>query len=233
MLKREMLEQPDGAVWESFEIKGGKIVLTSKGRELFRERPETWKELRSYKKRAMGAPALQSFPVVREHFASGGNSDVYTLSEGLAVKEAHLTGSLFFTVERMDRLLNVVESNVPRWIDIPDHYGLLFASHLRKQYLLMQKIDSGVTVQNVLTPGEMSDEQAAALEAEFGDIGQAEVDEVGERYEEAHDILTASLEDRGYNPAEYLTDWHEGNVLVERLETPVAGSPLKMWVIDQ
>jgi hypothetical protein len=97
----------------------------------------------------------------------------------------------------------------------------------------MQKIDSGVTVQNVLSPGEMSDVQAAALEAEFGDLSQAQIDEVGERYEEAQDILTTSLEGGGHNPAEYLTDWHEGNVLVERLETPVAGSPLKMWVIDQ
>ena len=234
LIKKEVLTQPDGAHWEMFDVSGGKAVLTSKGKELFRERPQTWRDLRSYRKKAAGKKPPGKDPNIRRHFASGGNSDVYTAGEGLVMKEAKPAGgSLFFTVDRMDRLLNVIESQVPRWIDIPSHYGLLFSNNLERQYLLMQRIDSGVTVEHILNPGALTEDQATNLEVAFPGLSQGEQDDVRERFEDAGRILTSALDEAGYEPSSYLTDWHEGNVLVERLETPVADSPHKMWVIDQ
>lgn len=225
------MERPDGAEWHIYHTDDGIVALTSKGRESLDL--DTWRNLREYRKKVMGQTALDGDPQVRRYFVSGGNSDVYHLNDRLVVKEAKPTGSVFYSMERMDTIYDIISTSMPRWIDMPAHYGFLQSRHLNHQYLLMERVDSGLTVQDVIDPEIPNNRQRDAITREFGMVTPEDQIEVKRRFEVAKEILTTAVEAAGYQPDDLLTDLHEGNMLVERLRTPVAGSNFKMWVIDQ
>jgi hypothetical protein len=149
------------------------------------------------------------------------------------MKEALNTQSLWFALERMDRLCGAIEQGVPRWLDIPAHYGLLTSPDLTHQYMMIQQIDTGVTVENVLKGNGSTPAQREMVERHFGDMTDEQRHLVQTRFDQAGPILTNALVGSGLEPEQYMPDWHEGNVLVEPLRVPVAGTPFKFWVIDQ
>lgn len=224
-------ERPDGALWQVYDLpSGGQVILTSQGRELFSRHPDALKLMHEYRKSVIGRCAGAS--AIRQHLKSGGNSDVYSVGPDLAVKEGLNTQSLMFALNRMDGLFSVIEKSVPRWIDIPAHYGLLYSRELDRQYMLMQKVDNGVTVEDVLSLDEDPDTRQE-VEAVLGPMDIDRQEEVRRRFALTGIVLNAALASNDLDPSDYLPDFHPGNVLVTGVRTPIAGSNFKLWVIDQ
>jgi hypothetical protein len=233
MMSRETVTQPDGAVWEYYDLEQGHLVITGRGRELARNNPGVFSDIQQYRQAVMRRGDARFKPNTREHFASGGNSDVYSMGGPLAVKEATNSQSLLFALERMDRLHNVMEKGVPRWIDMPAHYGMLIGKHLSRQYMLMEKIDTGVTVEHVLSNGGTTEIQRQKVRERFSNLTDDQRTTISAGFDRAGDILHSALEAESLDPKQYMPDWHEGNVLLEPLPVPVGDSHFKYWVIDQ
>ncbi len=233
MINRETEVRPDGAIWRRYLIDKGEVVLTSRGRELFHNNPELWRDIHAYRNKLLGKVALGESST-REFFAKGTNARLYKLNDTLLVKEAALNGmNMPLALKRMDTIQSVIENGAPRWIDMPVHYGLLATQKLDRQYVLMDRVDAGITVEHIAAPEELSEVERRGLHSEFGAVSLDDQAEVADRYEQLKQILDQSLADADLVPSDYLTDWHMGNVVVERLQTPIAGSNFKMWVIDQ
>ncbi len=234
MLKHiETISRPDGASWERYEASDCKILMTSRGQELLDEQPEVDALISTYLNEAIGRTALVG-SVIREFFAEGSNSRIYSVNRELVMKETR-AHSMQDMLERLDLISFSIESgSVPRWIDVATHYALIEPQHSDMQYVLMQKVDSGVNVGHILHPDDSSELERKGVIAEFGGpIAPETQDEIRERYHLARKIIDQAVAEQGHAPSELITDWHEGNVLVERLRTPVAGSKHKLWVIDQ
>ena len=235
MISRETVPQKDGSLWQYYYIGNGVVVLTSMGRELIHDDPSILTDIHRYRQKRLGHTAALGSETVRSHFRSGGNSDVYELREGsgLVVKETSTAQAMYFALLRMDRLKTIIESDVPRWIDIPAHYGLISSPSSTTDYMLMEKIDAGITVGDVV---DSSCEQVRANQgtlATFGPIDEEVKQEVSDRFTRAKILLDEAILSHDLLPVDYLPDWDASNVLVERLETPMAGSNYMLWVIDQ
>lgn len=232
MVIRGNERRPDGAMWRRFAIDDGEVVLTSRGRELFANNPEIREELHEYRRLAiMGKVGTDG--AMRSFFAEGTNARVYTLNDNLLVKEASRNGmNMSKALRRMDTIKAIIELGMPNWISMPVHYGLIRSRRLEHQYMLMDRVDAGITVEHIIDP-EISLVERRGVEAEMGPITAADRAEVAMRYAEVEQILTQGLADAGHIPGDYLTDWQPRNVVVERLATPVAGSNFRLSVIDQ
>lgn len=240
MVQREHFIKPDGATWTSYPLEGGELLLTAQGNQLLHDSPEVIRLFRAYRKAVTNrTPGRARIPEVdgmpaRQHFTSGGNSDLYTFGSRLVVKEGTGAMSLYSALERMDELHNVLEKgSVPRWIDMPTHYGLLVARSLDRQYLLMEKVDAGITVEHVVKGGGTTAAQREELATKFGDMGSRRRWEVAGQFSLMREHLNEAISRQGLNPDQYLPDWHEGNVLVEPLKVPIGDSHYKFWIIDQ
>jgi len=231
MLTVESLHRDGLSSWTLYTTPNAHAVITARGRELIEERPDVLATLRNYRRIAMGSHVGQLG--VRDHLASGGNSDVYRAGPRLAMKEGSTGQSLWFALNRMDSLCDVIEESMPRWLDIPHHYGLLISPLLDRQYMLMQQIDAGVTVEHVLSGQAPTDAQNEILRTSFGDLTDEDRDQIRGLFDHAGRLMTEALVDRGMDPGQYMPDWHEGNMLIERQRVPIAGSQYKLWVIDQ
>jgi hypothetical protein len=233
-VERQTHLRPDGAKWTEYLLPSrGVVVLTSSGRELLHDHPHLWKEVRNYRKAVTGRKMGELG--VREHLASGGNSDVYFLGSGkpqIAVKEAQNTQSAYSALLRMDTIQGVVEKELPRWFNLPPHYGLLDAASLDRQYLFMEAVDAGITLEDIqqAQPGSPRLER---VRQSMGKLTDNEKMEIRGRFDYAHEMLLDALWANDLDPEAYLTDWHEGNVLVERLATPIAESHFLLSLIDQ
>jgi len=227
--------QADGAVWHVLPYRDGQLVLTGKGQELLEDRPEVIEHFSAYERRMLGGIALEGVTDIetRSFVASGARSSVYDMAPGVVVKEAIKEGSPVGVLQRMDRLFNIIETDVPRWIDMPHQYGVVVARSLSKDLIFQQKIDSGITVEWVLRPELCADYQREAVEREFGEVPESERELIGQAFDASRRVLSQAIEKNGENPRSYLTDFHEGNMLIERLRTPVASHRHKMWIIDQ
>lgn len=225
-------QRPDGAMWRRFSIEGGEVVLTSRGRELFADNPGLREELHEYRRAAvLGHTSTEG--TMRRFFAEGTNARIYTLNDDLLVKEAVKNGmNMSLALRRMDAIQAVMELGVPQWIRMPVHYGLIRSDNMEHQYMLMDRVDAGITVEHITDP-EISWVQRMGVEAEMGPITAEDRTEVAWRYAEAEQILTQALADAGHVPRDYLTDWQPLNVVVERLTTPVAESNFMFSIIDQ
>lgn len=230
----EVLMQHDGAEWHRYKVDDGlDLTLTSRGRELFDNRAEVKDNLQAYVRKALGGTALVGSDI-RLYFARGSNSRVYTMGQDLLVKET-AGHSMESALVRMDRIYTAIETHVPRWIDMPVHYGVLSGNKLHDDYMLMHRVDAGVNVGHIIDPNsdEFTELERIGVEKEFGKVTKGERQEIEHRFNLAEQILHQAIADEGLIPNDYLTDWHPGNVLVERLNTPIASSPYRLWVIDQ
>jgi hypothetical protein len=236
-LKMRTYEKFDGSVWRQYESQDAVIILTGMGRELM-PRSGLAKVLGRY---VCDLSAGREEPCnTRRYLASGGNARVFSVDDlPLVVKETTEGGDqLLPALERMDGLFHAIENHCPRWIDIPKHYGLLIpkADPLR-QYLLMEKIDDGVSVGDIYRYGHTPREPhlEAAIQEHFGIVTPELNNEVMGRYKQIRRELHSALLAERLNPDNYMPDidYNLDNVLVERRATPIAGSLIKFWVIDQ
>lgn len=227
--------QSDGALWYVLPYRDGELVLTGKGQELLEDHPEVVDYFSAYERLMLGATALEGVVELetRTFLASGARSSVYEMAPGVVVKEAIKEGSPVGVLQRMDRFFNIIETDVPRWIDMPHQYGVLVARSMPKDLIFQQKIDSGITVEWILRPEECADYQLEALRREFGEVPESEQELIQQAFTAAGRILAEAINRNGDDPRSYLTDFHEGNMLIERLRTPVAGHRHKLWIIDQ
>lgn len=145
---------------------------------------------------------------------------VYDVGDtGLVMKEAGNEQSIWFALERLDYLYGICEQSLPPHIRIPEHYGALFSRNLDKQFLLMEKVNNGLTVQDVLND-ESEPEKAELVEVLF-DSAKPLLDKA----------IAAHATDDGY-PHSLLVDWHEGNVIVD-FGKPAGEYPFTLYIIDQ
>jgi hypothetical protein len=240
-LKMQTVERFDGSFWRQYESPESLIILTSAGRELFgqgRIGPALTAYVDEYLSEAAGK--LDPRTPNRRYLADGGSAKVFTVgTHELVIKEAKPLGDqLLPALQRMDMLIGAVEQHCPRWIDIPKHYGVLISKHdPRKQFMLIEKIDCGVTVGDVLNYGKEPREEHLETHVEriFGPELSAVQAEVARRFKEMTGRLRTALMNEYLSQDEYLPDIDHNlyNIVLERLETPVAGSSLKFWVIDQ
>ncbi len=116
----------DGSVWRQYETEGYRILLSGAGRHLFSHR----------RMHRLLGPYIKDYVQHNEgvggsrvYLAEGGNAKLFSLGDDLAVKESrpNSSSSLFASMDRTDRLKDVVERRCPRWIDIPKNYGALIS----------------------------------------------------------------------------------------------------------
>jgi hypothetical protein len=134
----------------------------------------------------------------------------------------------------MDAINNVVEHGLPRWLKLPTHYALHSDPVQQKTYTLMERIDGGVTVEDVIEYPDIPQRRADTVDKEIGDDITDAKEKVPELYERAYKVLSEAIRASGRDPANYLTDWKPRNAIIEgRLVTPIAGSNYRLSVIDQ
>ena len=232
----------DKAVWRQYETDSMLYLLTSSGRNLFR-RNHISRLLSSYIVNLENDSETSNGS--REFLGEGANARVFSISEDLVVKESkHNAEPLSFlaSTQRMDHLIDAIQKNCPRWIDVPNHYGVAVSRDgYSKQFMLIQKIDHGVTVGDILTSAGDRDTRVEygllnpyALER-FGRITPEIIEEVRERFKLLKAHVTSALIAEHLNPDEYVPDLENNpyNVVLERLDTPIADSNFRYWLIDQ
>jgi hypothetical protein len=137
----------------------------------------------------------------------------------------------------MDKLMFAIENNCPRWIDIPKHYGVVMPKRDRKhEYMLIQKIDDGITVGDILYHDHPREPHLSeSLLRNFGPVTPQLKKDIRERWDLLKIEVRRALMAEHMNPDELLPDLdhNEYNILVERADNPIAGSPYKFWIIDQ
>ena len=239
-LKFRTIERFDGSRWRQFESKDNIFYLTSMGRHLLASE-KTAKLLNLYAQDYLNNPNQDGN--TRRFLAEGTDARVYTAGERLVIKESKSDGnSLWRSIERMDRLIDSVQQHCPRWIDIPEHYGIMVPkSDTSKAFMLIEKIDHGVTAGDIMTLDDPCQSRIAngKLNPEsiknFGPIDDYLKDEVQNRYSDLLVLLRQALISEYLSPDEYLPDIDHNpyNIVLEKLVTPIAKSSLRYWIIDQ
>ena len=232
----------DGSIWRQYETSTHLFVLTSLGRHLLRER-HMYKDFVRYTDDYMND--RQGNEDFRSYLAEGANGKVYTLGDDFVVKESRLltqlapADSLLAALNRMDQLVDAVQKNCPSWIDVPAHYGIAVSkADTRKQFMLMQKIDHGVTVGDIILADESRISHGILTSEAFNKFGPITPElrtEVNDRYELLKYLVKTAIIKERLNPDVYLPDidYNPHNVVIEKLATPIAGSQIKYSVIDQ
>lgn len=238
------IDQPDGAQWAVFENPKDNrefTILTSAGQELLRgeRRDELRGLIHSYQAHELGSSALLGAdPEMRRELGRGQEATVYSMGP-YAVREQIGIADVYHALSeltRMDEINSVIEHGLPRWLNLPSHYALHSKPDRAepKTYTLMDRIDSGITAEDIILYPDIDPERAARLEGILGPAGIAEAKEhIPSLYEQAYEHLAGAIEASGKDPAKLLTDWEPRNVLVEKLGTPIAGSGYSLSVIDQ
>jgi hypothetical protein len=188
---------------------------------------------------------------IRSILGSQGNGSVYALGRtGIAVKEANSSHSIHMSTERMDRLYQLFEEGkkknlIPGWISIPKHYGYLtppMSARNNRQYLIMEQVDAGVTVEDIISISDRGATEREKVEKRFGyPVSDQDVEDIKNQWVEFNNILVSIVEDSNKNLdkenqktfKQWMPDIHEGNVLVDVIKTPVDGKKFKFWIIDQ
>lgn len=203
-----------GIPLRKFDISRGHVLLTREGNTLLHDRTVLQK-MHSYIEEAK-TPDL-SDPATRIYFREGGNGFIFLVGDlPLVVKEQSNSRSMEPFLIRMAQL-EQMSAEFPPYIQVPKHYGILYSDRLAKEYLLMQKINGGLTVYDIM---ERPDH--------YGDAGKRAV----EKYEGAYDQISTVISGHGLSPEQYLGDWKEENVLVD-FSQPRGSLPFSLWIIDQ
>lgn len=238
-IKRQTIEQFDGSKWRHYQSPESLIILTALGRELFAKRSPS-KLLSAYAS-DWRAGREGDDDDTRRFLTEGTKARVFSVNgASLAIKEALPDSDpLMSSLYRMDRLQHAVQGHTPHWLGVPSHYGLLMSKrNPNQQFLLMEQIDAGVTVGDVLTYPQLPENRAHMTDSVrqiFGDITPQFQDDISTRFETIKNTLRQALIAEYMSPDEYLPDIDHNpyNVLIEPVSAPIAGSVHKFWVIDQ
>jgi hypothetical protein len=231
----------DSRLWRKVQVGGFDALFTARGTGLLSRTPEITDHLEQYLIHAAGGVAVGAGQGVRRFFGNDSNGQVYTLNHGaygngMLVKETN-GHSMPKAVERLDRIKAIIDKQVirgklPAWIDVPDHYGVVLGP--RDQYVVMQGIDSGVNVRDIIELDKLNAKERLGVESVVGPVSEATKSEVNAGYTLAETLLSNAIaEETQQVPTRLLSDWHPGNVVLEQLAEPIDGSNYKYWVIDQ
>jgi len=141
-----------------------------------------------------------------------------------------------YAMQRMDRLYTIMKGrDVPKWIGMPEHYGFVDHRDLPAQYLIVQKINSGITIQDLLDYPDQPDDspRKQLILKTLGPLDESKIDHINNDFKNMREIITAAVEHAGQSPKDYIVDWHAANVLYEKQPYPIAGRRYKLWLIDQ
>lgn len=242
MAARQEIVRPDGAVWYEYGLDCGEALLTQKGNELLTEKPEVQSDLYAYVQLALGNMTIERAGV-RTFFEADSNSRIYTLNSSkygndLLVKETN-GSSMRESLYRLDKVKEIIDKyrdygRFPDWIDVPMHYGLIVGNDLPSQFVLMEGIDNGINVRDVVNFGSLNAKERLGVTAILGNVTAEMQEEVRRGYQQSGEILNDVIaEDTWHPPHDLLSDWHEGNVVLEQLVEPIDGNNFRYWVIDQ
>lgn len=213
----------DGSIWRTFEFHdGGELILTARGLELIWANNPLRHLLKDYQEDA--AKNLDPGKV-RRYFRPGGTSTVYRLGNTeILIKEAEIRNKpqLREALERMDYLHGICLKYLDPFVRVPDHYGIFTPANSNTEYLMMRKINDGVTVRDVLRERVI--------------VGKEIREEVEKDYNSLKPkILDAVALASRYQQIPYrflLSDWKDENVLVD-FTLRSADKPYTLWIIDQ
>lgn len=241
MITRESIDRPGGEQWHRYDLRDGFAITTGSLASLISEHRAFHGEMNSYRRQLVaaqaGSLAAESalYHPNRTYVAEGGDGTVYAIGNKLAVKEAKpWSGKSFLEYfERMENLRVVIQEHLPHWVSTPANYGLYVSEDEARQYLLMQQIGGGITLEDIHKPGRATAFKRDKLARLRGSLSVGTLGELDDRLHETHMKLVGALRAEGLRYDEYLQDWGPHNVIVERLENPIADSRFKLWIIDQ
>lgn len=216
----EPIKRYDGSTWRAFHTQDGThIVVTQRGLELLKFNPALRKTILNY--RDDGNPFTQSTTGIRKYFKAGGNGDVYNLNDyPILIKESFSQHSLWSALDRMDYLHGICIRYLPPFIRVPDQYGVLFSRKSPKEYLMMQKINEGLTVADIIDGYPVDESLKEVILREFSTLK-----------EKIESAIKVNNGDQGIS-SNLLPDWDAGNTLVD-LGTKTKDHPFTFWIIDQ
>jgi hypothetical protein len=238
------VDQESGARWAVYSDPNhveGFTILTDAGVALMGERRNNPIRglIRQYRAAEIGSIALLGEdPDMRQELGTGQEATVYSMGP-YAVREVQGVPGLFKALgelQRMDAINDVIEHGLPRWLTLPAHYALHADPKRQKTYTLMDRVNGGLTVEDVIKYPDIPEQRAKMFEAAFGSSnssGDSAQEKVPQLYDEAYEVLAEAIRKSGRDPSNYLTDWKPRNALVEKLKTPVAGSKFHLSIIDQ
>lgn len=236
------ISQDDGAIWTAFYNRqcpdDNYLLMTSSGRVLFLGENGTpfhkLKELFSgYRDAEIEG---EEFDERRNFLGKGQQATVYGMG-WLAVREISGKQGLYRTIselQSMDELACVVEGGLPRWINVPHMFACYSDPELQKRYMLMQRIDSGLTIEDVVNYPNVDDHAAKRTLQELGrEPNDDDKNELKRLFSTAWFVIGNVIKERGRTPESMLVDWEPRNVIVEALRTPIAGERFSLSIIDQ
>ena len=258
--KWEEEKMADGEKWfhttiaevpeNSLVPKNSTLLVTAEGKKLFAHNDRLLKKLLVFKR---SSNKKKEAVHVRKYLGGEGNGSVYAVGRtGIAIKEAGTQQSVHWALERMDGLYRAIENGkrhrlIPEWIGLPKHYGYLIppiSTEDQRQYMLMQQIDSGVTIEDVRSLSSGTIEDRERIQNRLGTpLTQTEIQGIEEQWKKLEGFLNTAIvqantskgvdEQRTFK--QMVPDFHEGNVLIERVKFPKRNGdePFKLWVIDQ
>lgn len=212
----------DRASWRSFKLsEGGSAILTARGMELLYHNKPLRVLLREYRDEARH----NTIGKVRKYFRPGGNSTVYKLADTeILIKEGERKGRppLWNALDRMDYLYGICLQYLDPYVRVPDHYALFSPANSDQEYLMMRKINNGVTVEDVQR-GRVSVEDRVREEVnrDFSTLK-----------ERVREVINISKSHKQIPYRNLIPDWTPANVLVD-LHTRPVNKPYTLWIIDQ
>jgi len=235
------VEQPDGAVWTTFYDRTRPddqyLIVTSSGRELFLgEKGTSYRGLRRMFSDYHQDEINDQASAKRKYLGKGQQATVFGM-DWLAVREIPGRQGVYRTLGEltsMDELATIVEEGLPRWLKVPHMYACYADPEKQKRYMLMEKVDTGLTIEDVLDYPNVNQHSADRV---VGELGRTPTDEDRETlrrlFDRSYHILSTVIKAKGKDPDDYLVDWEPRNVLVESLRTPVASENFSLSIIDQ
>lgn len=218
-----IIDRPANKHWRVFDIARGQVIITAAGQEYIHDDPSILFAFKSYRN-DIGAHTADT----RQWLKSGGNSDVYSLihPSNVVVKEQSTAQSVWSALNRMDHLYHLATDYIdPNVIRVVKGLGAVFSGQLRRQYLIMERINSGLTVEDIRERRSQeeygyTDEERELILVQFEDA-KRQLDKVIAEHAEG-DAAQMNL----------LPDWHEGNVLID-FTTPTELRRYSMVLVDQ
>lgn len=226
------------------------LLVTAEGKKLFAHNDRLLKKLLVYKRSSNKRTEAAH---IRKYLGGEGNGSVYAVGRtGVAIKEAGTQQSVHWALERMDGLYRAIENGkrnklIPEWIGLPKHYGYLIppiSAGDQRQYMLMQQIDGGVTIEDIRSLSSGTTEDRERIQNRLGTpLTQIEIQGIEEQWQKLEGFLNIAIVQANANKSveeqrtfkQMIPDLHEGNVIIERVKSPKRneGESFKLWVIDQ
>lgn len=202
----DCFQETDVSDWRFFPIENGHVVVTDSGKEKVKDDGEILRLLRHYKNDIRDVMSN-----VRHHLKSGGNSDVYNCGDLTVVKEALGTQSAYYAMQRAENVRCLCEQVLPDYVKVPAHYALVTSTNLTRQYLIMEKVNEGVTIEDI---------KERNIYPEYRDDIVNTFNELKNKLRDIEGV------------DQIITDFHEGNIVVD-FSTPSSEKPYTFWLLDQ